>query len=239
MDQFASESARPTRSQDDSRTRAAPRNASKAQPSRSYVIPCASNFRDAISDLVTERDISVGDLVRSVLYVIQREVIEACPDPGEPLAEDREIVVLKSGPSKNRTIRRKPRLQARLAPGYSVVLVRKALALGLAMARGAVGLKLTDPTAPDQSERLAEAMDEMERLRAVVSVLAFDPLGDGVRTRSDALYVLGFPPDARPDLRMVKEKFRLLARIHHPDSGFGDHARMAQLNQALDLLQRG
>ena len=52
MDQFAGESAHPTRSQDDSRTRATPRNASKAQPSRSYVIPCATNFRDAIMDKI-------------------------------------------------------------------------------------------------------------------------------------------------------------------------------------------
>ncbi len=215
------------------------RNAAKALPSRSYVVPCSSTFRDAILDLVGERGISVGDLVRSVLYVIDPAIVLSCPDPGEPAAEDREEVVLRSGPSKDRRLRRKPRLQARLNPGYEPVFIRKALALGLAMARGAVALKLTDPEAPDHQVVLSETRDELERLRAVVSVLAFDPLKDGVRTRAEALYVLGFPPNARPDTRVLKEKFRLLARIHHPDSGFGDHTRMAQLNQALAILQRG
>jgi hypothetical protein len=86
------------------------------------------------------------------------------------------------------------------------------------------------------AEHLTQARREADRLRALVSALCFSPLRDGVRSRADALYVLGFPPNGRPDARAVKEKYRLLARIHHPDSGFGNHPRMCQLNQAATLL---
>jgi hypothetical protein len=98
---------------------------------------------------------------------------------------------------------------------------------------------VTPPAPPGPSvlaERLSRARHEVDRLCGLVSAMRFSPLHNGVRSRADALYVLGFPPNSRPDPCAVKEKYRLLARIHHPDSGFGDHLRMCQLNQAAALL---
>ena len=64
------------------------------------------------------------------------------------------------------------------------------------------------------------------------------PLADGVRTRAEGLFVLGFPPGSRPDIGVLRGRFRMLATIHHPDSGYGSHDRMSQLNSAMDILQR-
>ena len=79
----------------------------------SYVIPCSSDFRDAVQALADRREVNVGDIARSVMLIISHDTIAACPDPGEPGANDRETVILKSGPNKGKPWRRKPRLQAR------------------------------------------------------------------------------------------------------------------------------
>lgn len=80
-------------------------------------------------------------------------------------------------------------------------------------------------------------MEEVERLKAVVSVLSFEPLPDGVTTRGEALYVLGFPPTAQPTSTPCGRASRMLATIYHPDGHFGSHERMAQINAAMDLLR--
>ena len=216
----------------------------------SYTIPCASAFRDAVDALAAKRRVNVGDVARSVLLVIPAATIAAFPDPGEPAADDRETVILKSGPAQGRPWRRKPRLQVRMAPGYHVDFIRRALALALAMDEGRYLLRLEDPAAPPpppppppppqtQSENAlaVEANEELERLRAIISVLAFEPLPQGVSSRDEALHVLGFPPGARPDKRTVRARFRMLATIHHPDSQCGSHHRMSQLNQAMEFLR--
>ena len=86
---------------------------------------------------------------------------------------------------------------------------------------------------------LRNTHDEMERLRNVVQALHFEPLVDGVHTREQALYVLGFPPGASADLNAVRMRFRRLATVYHPDGKDGCHQRMSQLNAAMDLLRRG
>jgi hypothetical protein len=221
----------------------------------SYTIPCASSFRDAVEALAASRHVNVGDIARSVLLVMPTETIAGFPDPGDPLPEDRETVVLKSGPSAGRPWRRKPRLQVRMAPGFEALFIRRALGLALSMAKGDLALKLEDPAAPppepppppppppppsppvDHGRALDAVNDELERLRAIVNVLAFDPLPHGVSSRADALHILGFPPGTRPDHRMVRARFRMLATIHHPDSNYGSHDRMSQLNQAMEYLR--
>ncbi|MGE5515517.1 MAG: J domain-containing protein [Bacteroidota bacterium] len=217
----------------------------------SYTIPCASAFRDAVEALAAKRRVNVGDIARSVLLVMPAPVIAAVTDPGDPEAGDRETVILKSGPAEGRPWRRKPRLQVRMAPGYEVTFIRRALALALAMDSGRLRLKLEDPNArpepvpppppppqPDNRSRALEAAsEEVERMKAVISVLAFDPLPHGVSNRDEALHVLGFPPGARPDKRMIRARFRMLATIHHPDSNYGSHHRMSQLNQAMEFLR--
>jgi len=87
------------------------------------------------------------------------------------------------------------------------------------------------------SAELKEANAELDRLRALVSALSFDPLEGGVRTREDALHVLGFPPGPTPAKRVLQARFRLLATIHHPDGAYGSHPRMSQLNAAMEILR--
>ncbi len=248
----------------------------------SYTVPCSSAFRDLVEALAKRRGVNVGDIARSVLLVLPLGVIAEFADPGEPPADDRELVVLKSGPAQGRPWRRKPRLQVRMAPGYSIHNVRKALGLALAMEQGALEVHLHDPNAvpvpvvppeakteataasvavetvqaaPVKKERrspgrrssdlreaealkaLDVAKEEIERMRAAISVLAFEPIDGGVNSRAEALYVLGFTPGTWPDARSIRSRFRMLATIHHPDSNFGDHLRMSQLNQAMEILR--
>lgn len=87
-------------------------------------------------------------------------------------------------------------------------------------------------------KKLQDAEDEIRRLHQLIAKLRFDPLEEGVRTRAEALFVLGLPPHKFPDRHIIKERFRLLAKIMHPDSLLGDHTRMAQLNDALRLLKQ-
>lgn len=227
-----------------------------ATTKHSYTIPCASTFRDAAEALAAQRKVNVGDLARSVLLVMPDDVIAAYPDPGDPPPGDREIVVLKSGPAEGRPWRRKPRLQVRMAPGYEVVFVRRALAIALAMERGEVAVRLIDPKQPVPKPTPPEPVkpeppkpepkphvdlpamtEELERLRAIVSVLCFEPLPQGVNSKDEALHILGFPPGTAPDQKTIRAKFRMLATIHHPDSAHGNHQRMSQLNAAMDVLK--
>ena len=205
----------------------------------SYVIPCSSDFRDAVQALADEREVNVGDVARSVMLIVPHDVIAVCPDPGEPGAADRETVVLKSGPNKGKPWRRKPRLQARLPKGYQVPDIRRALGVALALSMGEIAVTLEDGRAPKAKEKIKSLNDEITRLRAAMSVVALDPLPQGVRNGEEALFVLGFPPGSSPNQTEIKARFRMLATIHHPDAPFGDTRRMSQLNQAMSWLRAG
>ncbi len=230
---------------------------------QSYTVPCTSAFRAAVEALARRRRVNVGDLARSVVLLLPAAVIAAHPDPGEPPPEDRETVRLKTGAAAGRPWRRKPRLQVRLPPGYEPAFIRRALALALDADAGTLRLRLDDAAvdggvaAPDEREpeldlgddpvhaerrasakALAAVHEEIERLRAMLNVLAFEPLPQGVRTREEALHVLGFPPGGLPDRHTLRNKFRMLAMIHHPDGLQGSHERMSQLNAAMEILRR-
>ena len=220
---------------------------SNAINKHSYTVPCASRFRDEVMALAEMKNCNVADLARSVVLVLPGDVVETYPDPGEPARDDRETVVLKSGKSKGKPWRRKPRLQVRMAPGYTIEIIRKALSLALAIERGhmQIGVKSQDDISEAEMEQdaqhalLRDTHDEMERLRGVVQALYFEPLTDGVKTREHALYVLGFPPGSIPDVSAVRMRFRRLATVYHPDGKDGSHQRMSQLNAAMELLRRG
>lgn len=213
----------------------------------SYTVPCASRFRDEVTQLAQMKNCNVADLARSVVLVVSEAVIKAHKDPGEPARDDRETVVLKSGGSKGKPWRRKPRLQVRMAPGLEVATIRKALALALAIERGHMSVDVESEAAKSEASMEQEAQhsllrdthDELERLRNVVQALHFDPLPDGVHSREQALYVLGFPPGSIPDINAVRLRFRRLATVYHPDGKDGCHQRMSQLNAAMELLRRG
>jgi len=204
----------------------------------SYTIPCASAFRDAVIALADARQVNVADLARSILLVVPENEIRNVPDPGGPPPGDREETVLKSGPSAGKPWRRKPRLQVRLSPGYDVATVRRALNLALQLHSGALAVGLEDPRAqPEPVEPPEELQEDVERLQSIVSVLMFEPLAAGVTSRAEALHVMGFAPSDRPDQAAVRARFRLLATIHHPDSHYGSHQRMSQLNAAMEHLK--
>ncbi len=215
---------------------------------RSYTIPCASSFRAAVGELAARRGGNVADLARSVVLLTPPEIIAAFADPGGPAADDRETVVLKTGKARGRSQRRKPRLQVRLSPGHDIVTLRRALGLALALDTGRVGMRFTgaglertqppDPETERAEKQVKSGRDEVERLRTIVSALSFDPLKDGIRSRDEALHILGFAPGSHPDRKTLKARFRTLATIHHPDGEHGNHHRMSQLNEAMDHLRR-
>ena len=218
---------------------------------KSYTVPCSSAFREEILSLARIRGVNAGDLARSVALVLPESAIRAYPDPGEPESSDRETVILKSGTAKGRPWRRKPRLQVRMQPGLSVSFVRRALAIANAMEAGEMTMALAGralPGLPDidmerrQKEEakslLRQTRDEIERLRAMIAALSFDPVPGGITSRDAALHVLGFHPGSIPGLAQLRDRFRALAQVHHPDGGTGNHDRMSQLNAAMDYLRR-
>ncbi len=215
-----------------------PRGQGRSSKGRSYVVPCSTRFRDAVLDLAQRKGVNVGSLARAVILLLPRDTLARWPDPGEPAAGDRESITVKSGPNAGKVWRRKPRLQVRMAAGLTAADIRRVLALALAMEAGELALRLDEGRGPGAEERLRRADSEIARLRKRLRAISFDPLPHAVRSRADALHVLGFPPDAEPDSEAVGRRYRALAAIHHPDSGDGDHARMSQLNAAVRILRK-
>ena len=107
----------------------------------------------------------------------------ATEDPGEPAADDREVVKLQSGPSKGRLLRRKPRLQLRLPIGYDPARLRRALALALQISEGETSFSIESvqdrkQRSDDQAIRV-RLEEDVEQLQRIIGDLAFKPLRDG------------------------------------------------------------
>ena len=93
---------------------------------------------------------------------------------------------------------------------------------------------------------LAEAEREIAGLKERLAIFrqaldraSFRPLKGGVRTTSQAAYVLGLPSEWGLDETTVNARYRQLAPIYHPDGGqLADPERMAQLIEARSLLLR-
>ncbi|MBL4692764.1 MAG: J domain-containing protein [Magnetovibrio sp.] len=224
----------------------------KAEKKHSYTVPCTSIFRDAVVELAGRKNCNVADLARSVVLVVPGGVIKNYPDPGGPARDDRETVVLKSGKSKGKPWRRKPRLQVRMPTGFAIETIRKALALAFAIEDGDMCVGVQSSTdkqvaaknQADQEGLLREAdaalhktHDEHERMRTIIKTLYFEPVEGGVVTQEQAFYVMGFAPGDIPDARDLRQRFRRLATVYHPDGKMGCHERMSQLNTAMDLLR--
>jgi hypothetical protein len=207
---------------------------------KAYVVPCASGFRDQVTALASRRNVSPGDLARAVLLLLPNEALAKIPDPGEPTAEDREVVQLRSGPSSGRVLRRKPRLQVRLPAGHSMADLRRALSLALDLAAGEQEIALqndADRQARVETDRAGERLsEEVDRLRRTIETIRLRPLEKGVTSRGDALHALGFSPYTMPDRASIRARYRQLARVYHPDAPLGDHVLMSQLNESLERL---
>ena len=219
-----------------------------------YTVSCGSVFRDAVLELADRKGVNTADVARSIILCVSTADLEAVPDPGDATKGDRETYSLKSGDAAGQSWRRKPRLQMRLPTGLTAPTIRRALALALAIDQGQSSLVIADPhdrasatvgeheptlqpnPAPIPSKQPDTSHDhnseEIDRLKATVAALSFDPLSNGVQTRDEALFVLGLPPNKMPSKSVIAARFRMLATIHHPDSPTGSHARMAQLNDA-------
>lgn len=213
-----------------------------SQQKKAYTVPCSSHFRQEIESLLKNRNssndnVNIGDLARAVMLLIPDEVIESQPDPGDPDRNDRDIVTVLGGKAKGRTMPRKPRLQLRIPGQADIPTIRKALGLALSLEKGWASLMLDNQRADNAASKIERAEAEMDRLRELLSTLSFKILPSGVRTRAEALYVLGFPPHAMPTESEIKSSYRALAMIFHPDRGErGDASRMGQLNEAMRLL---
>ena len=228
---------------------------------QSYTVPCSTKFRDVAIALAARKSVNVADLARSILLVLPEDTIKNFADPGEPQLADREKIILKSGSSKGRLWRRKPRLQVRLTPGYEISFVRRALNLAVVLdsEHYLINVQKRDVNAlhndkftnqngtvfsqaiTNNSHQVSNVIDqkvcyEGKYLQKVISALSFTPLSGRLSSRTDALHILGFFPTERPDRSAVRSKFKMLAKIHHPDNNFGNHQRMSQLNEAMELL---
>jgi hypothetical protein len=202
---------------------------------KSYTVACPGALAQGLAESARARGCNVADLVRSVLLLMSSDALAALPDPGEPGVDDREPVTSGAG-AGGRSWRRKPRLQVRLPDGFSAADIRRAAAFALALGQGRSGVAVG---ASGDRDALETARADLERSQAALAALMVQPLPNGVRSRDDALHVMGFPPRAMPERPAVRARYRLLAPIYHPDSATGDHGRMSQLNAALEWLDTG
>jgi hypothetical protein len=205
---------------------------------RSYVVSCPSRFRDQVLALCTKKQCPPGDLARSMVLLLPSAEIQAFRDPGEPLIGDRELVKIKSGSQKGRTIKRKPRLQLRLNPGFHIAFIRKALAMALSIHGRALVLELRPGHTAPPADRIRKLEDETATLRKVIERISFMPLPHGVSTEAEARYVLGFTPGEEPDSEEVRRRFKILAQAFHPDRSWGCKARMMQVIDARKVMER-
>ncbi len=212
--------------------------ATSRQHKKPYIINCSSVFRDAVLQLAESKKVNVGDLARSIMLTIPQTMIENFPDPGEPAVTDREKITLKSGDYQGKIWRRKPRLQARLPAGYDAKLLRRALAMALALAYNEKNMVLQNSDEEEFSITIKQLQERNKRLHETIRKLAFTPLRMGCYSSEDALYILGLPSAPKPTEESIKKRFRELAAIFHPDGICGDHERMSQLNLALDYLKK-
>jgi len=117
------------------------------------------------------------------------------------------------------------KLRVRLPADVSEETARAALAFVLALSDGSFGRP-----AMAGADRLDEARDAVERL-------AFEPLPSGVRSPRQAAHVMGFPGELGLTEAQIAARFRKLAPVYHPDTGFitgGQH--MSQLLEARRIL---
>jgi hypothetical protein len=198
---------------------------------RAYTVTCSSALRGAVLDAAARRGGNAADVARAGLFCLTPDLLAAVGDPGDAPGDDRDAAG------------RKPRLQMRLPAGLDAPTIRTALALAVMIDTGDAAVT-TPADGPDEglndgpdADEPDAAAEEISRLRATVAALSFDPVAGGVRTRDEALFVLGLPPGRVPGRAVVEARFRLLATIHHPDQPTGSHTRMTQVNEAAALLR--
>jgi hypothetical protein len=90
-----------------------------------------------------------------------------------------------------------------------------------------------------RDNEIASLKEKLAVLRLALERVSFRPMRGGVRTASQAAYILGLASEWGLDEATVNARYRLLAPIYHPDGGqLADAERMAQLVEARNLLLR-
>ena len=205
----------------------------------SYTIPCSSKFRRDVRALAETGETTIGAIARSVFFLFSPETIKMRQDPGGPQTQDRDLVQIKTGSNAGKTLQRKPRIQLRLAGGYSAADVRKALDIALDLKkRNAFKIKnIADGSSLPSAVETKSLKNELTALKESLSKLLFTPLEGGVKTKLDALYVFGFPSKLDPTKMTITARYKELASVYHPDTALGSHTHMTQINQAYQILK--
>ncbi len=89
----------------------------------------------------------------------------------------------------------------------------------------------------DSKDELKKAYSELDRLSMIVNILTFESIETGIKTKNQALHVMCLTPDIKHIFKDIKDRYRLLSRIHHPDSPYGSTEKMAILNDAFAYLK--
>ena len=205
-------------------------------------IACTAAFRNQVLALAKRRSVSTGDLLRAIAILLPPQALDEMADPGEPPLHERDTIIVKSGAHKGESLKRKPRLQVRLDEnlplGKDAATLRKALALALALEKQEWALSLENTKQRRQREtRYGKTEQRITELERGIDRLAFRPLPSNCRTLEDACYIFGFRASVRPSEELVRRRFRDLVSVFHPDAVKGDHERMSQLNQAMQLFK--
>ncbi|MCH9779743.1 MAG: J domain-containing protein [Alphaproteobacteria bacterium] len=234
------------------------------QSKRVVIVPCPSWFVADVLATAEQQSCSVAELARSILLVFSDDHIDLQPDPGEPQPGDRDRVVILSGNGgggasnstsgndsgndsggasnsandKQKVIKRKPRLQLRLSVPAPIPRIRRALNLAVQLHRGAMQVTAESTSTSTAQEKLERTTEQLETANGFIEKMRFEPLGRACHSTNEMRYVLGFPPTEIVSLASCTRRYRTLATVFHPDSPFGDHMRMSELNEAMRFARQ-
>lgn len=220
---------------------AAENNRAAASPRRrqACAVVCAASLRDAVLRLAQRRGLTPSELAEAALALLSPAVAAVVADPGPPENSEREYreVTLASG--RRRRIGRLPGLRLRLSGEPTPAAVRQALSLALALDDLQAYRLLPAAEQQQTAAQIARLETHNRELRAALDRVTFKTLPTRTLTPKQAAHILGFANEWGCDEARVKQRFRELAPIFHPDAGLlACRERMEQLIQAKSLLLR-
>lgn len=204
-----------------------------------YTIRVSRDMRDQFLQLAVERGLSPSELAEAALALLTPTAAAAIADPGEPTAGEREFQAITLTNGSVRRVGRYPTLRLRLPKNLGTSYIRQALTLALALNRG----DRYRLVSAGESRSIATRIETLERhnreLTAALDRVTFKPLPTKNLTLRQAASIFGFPNEWSCDEGKVKQRFRDLAPIFHPDTGLlSCRERMEQLIQAKNILLR-
>ena len=206
------------------------------------------SFRDLVEGLAARRKVNVGDLPdRSVGGAAGHR--RRLPRPWRTADEDRETVV-SNRVRRKAALAAQAALQVRMPPGHDIPFIRRALALAIAMDKGDVAVSVASGSRIEEQRvkreeqrakgeeqklaRLVEINEELDRLRTIVRCWLSNPCRMASAPAAMRCMSAVSRPVPSPIRGRCGRNSAMLATIHHPDSHYGSHQRMSQLNQAME-----